>query len=95
MTSFALKPGTEDWPLVTGTGAGEEALRNVEEGYQSVTVYTDAQSLVDRCVQWVQSAEGKTLSDQTVFNGVMDVPTYLPPFTAVDQENYKNYLQEE
>ncbi len=96
LTSFGLEPGEEDWPLVTGAGATEEGVQNLAEGYQSITVYTDGQPLVDRCVQWVQSAvEGKPLTDQTVFNGVADVPTCLLPPTQVDGENYKDYLPEE
>lgn len=96
LTSFALEPSAEDWPLITGAGATEEGLQNLADGYQSITVHTDGNALVEQCVLRVQAAvEGKPLADGTAFNGVADVPACLLEPTLVDKDNYKDFLPEE
>lgn len=78
LKSFGLDPTQEDWPLVIGVDATEEGLKNIAEGYQTISSGIDAETLLTQCAQWVTDAiEGKPLAQQTSFNGIMDVPTVL------------------
>ena len=95
MASFGMNPEDENWPLVTGMGAGADALGYIDMGYQSVTLYVDNDALLQQCVQWIGKViAGEALTGTLQDNGVMQVPCALQPATLVDASNYKDYISE-
>lgn len=94
MASFGLDP-EENWPLVTGLGAGEDALGYIQMGYQSVSLYVDKDALLQQCTQWVCDAiTGKPLTGTLQDNGLIQVPCALHQPALVDASNCKDYISE-
>jgi putative multiple sugar transport system substrate-binding protein len=85
-----------DWPLITGQDCELEAVKNIIEGYQAMSVYKDTRLLADRCVTMVnavlQGTEPKLNDTQQYDNGRIIVPSYLCTPVAVDKENYQEIL---
>lgn len=94
MASFGMDP-EEDWPLVTGMGATQDALEYIEMGYQSMTLYVDTDALLQQCVQWVeQVVAGEALTGAMLDNGMLQVPCALQTPTLVEATNYKDYISQ-
>lgn len=78
-----LKPGTDNWPIITGMDGMEVGISNISHGKQAMTVYKDVSQLAGRVEKLIlEVAEGKTVTGATkkLPNGVKDVPTiYLDP----------------
>lgn len=92
LTSFGVDLG-EDWPLITGIGTTETGIENIREGYQNVSLYTDARFLAQQCVRWVlASIQGEPISGNMMFNGVAEIPTALITPTLIDKENCSDIL---
>lgn len=70
----------ENWPLITGQGGLPEAVRQIIEGKQTVTVYQDRPALAKACAQEVNSlVAGAVVADdeRVVFqNAVVDKKNY-------------------
>lgn len=94
MVSYGMDP-EENWPLVTGFGATQDALEYIEMGYQNMTLYVDTDALLQQCVQWVdQVVMGETLTGTMLDNGMMQVPCALQTPTLIDASNYKDYISQ-
>ena len=93
MASFGMDPEDENWPLVTGMGAGTDALDYIEMGYQRVSLYVDKDALLQQCTQWVcDTIAGKPLTGTLQDNGLVQVPCALQDPVLVDSQNYKEYI---
>jgi len=90
------KPGTDDWPLITGQDAEIMAVKNIISGTQAMSIYKDTRELAKKAVTMVQAVlEGKEpeINDTTTYNNnVKIVPSYLCTPIAVDKDNYKEVL---
>lgn len=95
LSSFGLEPG-DQWPLVIGAGTTEDGLQSILDGYRRISLYTDTDAIVAQCAQWVHAViYGNSLTGDTTFNGVTDVPTVCLPPVLIDAENCKDYLPQE
>lgn len=87
----ALEPrGLAGKVLVTGQDAGVEALQNIAEGKQSMTVYKPIIPLASQAVDAaVKLARGQALNTTPFHNDVInkDVPAILLEVTVVDKSN--------
>ncbi len=86
----------KNWPLVTGQDAEMNAVRNIEKGYQSMTIYKDTRVLASKCVTMVQAvlenAEPEINDTKTYNNHVLTVPSYICIPVVIDKENYEDII---
>lgn len=85
----------EEWPLITGQDAGVKAVKNIISGKQAMTVYKDTRILADKCAGMVRAVlEGTKpeINCKEVYNGRVNVPSYLCTTVVVDRDNYKEIL---
>ena len=86
----------ENWPLVTGQDAELVAVKNILNGYQTMSVHKDTRVLADKCVTMVQAVlEGSEpeINDTEQYNNHMImVPSYLCTPVVVDIDNYKEVM---
>lgn len=76
------------WPLVTGNGASEIGLSNLESGKQWLTVRNNAADPADACTAMVDRALFGVQPDfplHEVFNNVISVPTALCGFSLMEK----------
>lgn len=76
----------EDWPVITGNGATQTGIENLQNGRQALTVRTDAADPAAACAAMVDMALFGRQPDFTldaVFNNVVSVPTALCGFKLV------------
>ncbi|MDK6664195.1 sugar ABC transporter substrate-binding protein [Alloscardovia omnicolens] len=65
-----MKPGSDNWPIITGQDANEISVSNIAKDLQSMTVFKDVAELADSVYAMiVQIAEGKKPSS---INGAMN-----------------------
>lgn len=85
-----------DWPMITGQDAEMKAIRNIENGFQTMTIYKDTRVLASKCVTMVQAvleqAEPEINNTSIYNNNVMTVPSFLCTPVIVDKENYEEIL---
>lgn len=86
----------ENWPIVTGQDAGVEAVKNIINGKQSMTVYKDTRVLADKCATMVKAVlEGTVpeINNKSEYdNGKFKVPSYLCTSVVVDKKSYKEII---
>ncbi|MVB12572.1 Multiple sugar-binding periplasmic receptor ChvE [Caprobacter fermentans] len=86
----------EKWPMITGQDAETMAVKNIQSGKQSMTVFKDTRVLAAKCVTMVQAVlEGKEpeINDKTSYNnGKLVVPSYLCNPVAIDKDNIQKEL---
>lgn len=86
----------EKWPLITGQDSEREAVANIAEGTQAMSVFKDSRILSSKCVAMVQAVLENTepeINDVTTYhNNVITVPSYLCESVVVDADNYDNVL---
>ena len=84
-----MKPGTENWPVITGQDANEIAVSNIAKDLQSMTVFKDVAKLADAVYEMiVQIAEGKEVkTNGTMNNGVRDVNSDLLDPVVLTKDN--------
>src|SRR5687767_13421307 len=89
--SALAKKGLTGKVLVTGQDAGREALQNIAEGKQSMTVYKPIIPLASRAVEAaIKLAKGEKLETTPFKNdrlGGKEVPAILLEVTVVDKNN--------
>ena len=85
-----------DWPMITGQDAEIPGIRNIENGFQTMTIYKDTRVLASKCVTMVQAVleniEPEINDTKQYNNNVMTVPSYLCVPVAVDRDNYEKIL---
>lgn len=84
----------EDWPVVTGQDAELQAVRNILQGKQTMTVFKDTRLLAQQCAEIVKTLlEGKTPAcNQHYYNNVCSVPAWLHMPLVVDKVSFENVL---
>ena len=87
---------TGRYPIVTGQDCEIENVKNIINGKQSMSVFKDTRTLVERTVKMTtQIVEGKTVevnNTETYNNGVKTLPAYLCEPVFVTKDNYKEIL---
>ncbi|MBQ4530250.1 MAG: sugar-binding protein [Lachnospiraceae bacterium] len=86
----------ENWPLVTGQDAEIEAVKNIINGKQSMTLYKDTRVLADKCATMVKAVLEGTIpeinNEDEYNNGNFKVKSYLCTPIVVDKDNYREIL---
>ena len=86
----------ENWPMITGQDAEVPAIRNIENDFQTMTIYKDTRVLASKCVTMVQAVLENVepeINDTSKYNNnVMTVPSFLCTPIVVDKENYEEVL---
>lgn len=83
-------------PVITGQDATAEALQNVKEGYQAMTIYKSRDDLHDAVIDMVRSiSSGKkaNINDTTTYNnGVKDMDSFPCTPELIDRSNLAKLL---
>nr|WP_319487467.1 multiple monosaccharide ABC transporter substrate-binding protein [uncultured Caproiciproducens sp.] len=89
------KVGTK-WPLITGQDAELMAVKNIQSGKQTMTIFKDTRILAEKCVKMVQAVlEGTEpeINDKKSYNNnKLVVPSYLCTPVPVDKDNITTAL---
>ena len=84
------------YPVITGQDCDLANMKNILNGKQSMSVFKDTRSLVDRTVLMVEQiltgAEVEINDTSTYNNGVINVPSFLVAPIFADKNNYKEVL---
>lgn len=82
------------FPLITGQNAELEACRNIVKGKQTITIYKalkpEAETAATLAMQIARHE--KVSTNQTVNNGMVDVPSILLNPVLVDADNMKDVI---
>ena len=88
----------ENWPLITGQDADLQAIKNILNDKQTMTIFKDTRVLADKCVTMVEAVlEGKVpeINDTISYdNHKMIVPSFLCTPVVVDKNNIDKELIE-
>ena len=83
-------------PVITGQDATAEALQNVKEGYQAMTIYKSRDDLHDAVIDMVRSiSSGKkaNINDTTTYNnGVKGMDSFPCTPELIDRSNLAKLL---
>jgi putative multiple sugar transport system substrate-binding protein len=86
----------DNWPIVTGQDCELMAVKNIVDGWQTVSMYKDTRLLAEKCVTMVEAVllgtEPEINDTEQYNNNVKAVPTYMCTPVAVDKDNYKELL---
>ena len=87
-------PGTEDWPLISGTGCDAEGVRRIAEGKQAFSIFMDRRELADQCEDMVNvylhGEDDPEVNDYEQYdNGTKIIGSYLCNIQAIDIDNYE------
>ena len=89
-------PGEEGWPIITGQDAEIEAVRNIIENKQSMSVFKDTRLLAERTAEVMDTILRGEVPESSefssTFNGFILVPTSLIEPEVVDINNYREVL---
>lgn len=81
----------ENIPVITGQDATAEALNNVKEGYQAMTIYKSSNDLHEAVIDMIKaisSGRKATVNDTTTYNnGVKDMDSFLCTPELIDNTN--------
>ena len=81
----------ENIPVITGQDATAEALNNVKEGYQAMTIYKSSNDLHEAVIDMIRaisSGRKATVNDTTTYNnGVKDMDSFLCTPELIDNTN--------
>ena len=88
----------EDFPLITGQDADLQAIKNILNGEQSMTIFKDTRILAEKCVQMVEAVlSGKVpqINDAISYdNHKLVVPAFLCEPVVIDINNIDKELVE-
>ena len=83
-------------PVITGQDSTPDALKNIQEGYQAMTILKDGKQLQNSVLEMVKAiSQGKeaTINDTSTYNnGVMDMKTFLCKPELIDRSNLSKLL---
>lgn len=86
----------ENIPVITGQDSTPDALKNIQEGYQAMTIFKDGKELQKAVVEMIKAiSEGKEapVNDTTTYNnGVMDMKSFLCKPELIDNSNIGKLL---
>ena len=89
-----ITPGTDIWPMITGNGCKEDAVKRIAAGTQTFSVFMDARELADQCEEMVNvylhGDDDPEVNDYEQYdNGVKIIGTYLCEPQMIDRDNYE------
>lgn len=83
-------------PVITGQDSTPDALKNIQEGYQAMTIFKDSNQLQDAVIDMVKAiSQGKeaTINDTSTYNnGVIDMKSFLCTPELIDKSNVNKLL---
>lgn len=85
-----MKPGTDNWPVITGQDCDAANVTQIAQGKQGMSVFKDVNKLADSVYDIIlQLAKGEkvTGTDAKYNNNKIDVPTKLLTPEAVTKDN--------
>lgn len=87
-------PGTDTWPMITGNGCKEDAVKRIASGTQAFSVFMDSRELADQCEEMVNvylhGEDDPEVNDYEQYdNGVKIIGTYLCEPQMIDRDNYE------
>ena len=87
-------PGTDIWPMITGNGCKEDAVKRIASGTQAFSVFMDFRELADQCEEMVNvylhGEDDPEVNDYEQYdNGVKIIGTYLCESQMIDRDNYE------
>lgn len=87
-------PGTDIWPMITGNGCKEDAVKRIASGTQAFSVFMDSRELADQCEEMVNvylhGEDDPEVNDYEQYdNGVKIIGTYLCESQVIDRDNYE------
>lgn len=87
-------PGTENWPLISGSGCDAEGVKRIAEGKQTFSIFMDRRELADQCEDMVNvylhGEDDPEVNDYEQYdNGVKIIGSYLCEPQVIDQDNYE------
>lgn len=87
-------PGTDIWPMITGNGCKEDAVKCIASGTQAFSVFMDSRELADQCEEMVNvylhGEDDPEVNDYEQYdNGVKIIGTYLCEPQIIDRDNYE------
>lgn len=92
-----LKPGTDNWPIITGQDAMESAVSSIARGKQSQTVFKNVNKLAEAVYQMVlEIAKGKKVSgiNGKFNNNKIDVPSKLLNPQDITKDNLTDLVKD-
>ena len=93
LEAFGFRPGTDDWPIVSGQDAEAASISLIRDGIQFSTILKDTRDLARVAADMVDAIlDGREpqINDTTTYhNGVKYVPSYLLVPHTVDITNYQ------
>lgn len=92
-----LKPGTDNWPIITGQDAMESAVSSIARGKQSQTVFKNVNKLAEAVYQMVlEIAKGKKVSgiNGKFNNNKIDVPSKLLNPQNITKDNLTDLVKD-
>lgn len=92
----AKEVSVADFPIITGQDCNINAVKNIINETQSMSIFKDTRKLAQRVVTMVNGilAGDKIETNRVVSNNEIDIPTYVLDPTVVDKENYTEKLIE-
>lgn len=86
----------EKFPVITGQDCDIANMKNILAGYQAMSVFKDTRTLASQVVEMIEAIindeEPQVNDNETYFNGVFVVPTYLCEPVFADSNNYEELL---
>ena len=87
-------PGTDTWPVITGNGCKDDAVKRIASGTQAFSVFMDARELADQCEEMVNvylhGEDDPEVNDYEQYdNGVKIIGSYLCEPQMIDRDNYE------
>lgn len=87
-------PGTDIWPMITGNGCKEDAVKRIASGTQAFSVFMDSRELADQCEEMVNvylhGEDDPEVNDYEQYdNGVKIIGSYLCEPQMIDRDNYE------
>jgi len=86
----------DNFPIITGQDCDIASMKNIMQGYQSMSIFKDTRTLAQRVVTMVDSilkgTEPEVNDTKTYDNGTGVIPSYLCDPVACTLDNYKELL---
>lgn len=87
-------PGTDTWPLISGSGCNADGVRRIAEGKQSFSIFMDRRELADQCEEMVNvylhGEDDPEVNDYEQYdNGIKIIASYLCEPQMINRENYE------
>jgi putative multiple sugar transport system substrate-binding protein len=96
LESGGYKPGSADWPIITGQDAEVASVKQIIAGSQYSTIFKDTRNLAQEAVKMTEAllkGEQPEVNDTKSYdNGKKVVPTFLLQPVVVTKDNYQKVL---